>query len=240
MLASGDEIAIVVADSGSPKVDQLVAALVSRVPAPISFGGKIPGDSVFAGSNLLNSSGRCATKEVEAAFQELKALTPKDFRFLVAHSGDDRYSYSMIGPWGSPTMSGWINYPVGHAIDEILSNEVSPWLGGYKSRKGADGKAFTPPGFTDYVDEEGGYDAWATSVAPLSRKEIDLRFLRWCIDLEKKRGFDNDEERSAILARYNAKIKEVEQGVAPQSATRSESESEGGDKPQPESKPRPR
>lgn len=31
-----------------------------------------------------------------------------------------------------------------------------------------------------------------------------------------------------------------EQGVAPQSATRSESDSEGGDKPQPESKPRPR
>jgi hypothetical protein len=31
-----------------------------------------------------------------------------------------------------------------------------------------------------------------------------------------------------------------EQGVAPQSATRSESDSEGGDKPQPESKARPR
>ena len=33
---------------------------------------------------------------------------------------------------------------------------------------------------------------------------------------------------------------EAEQGVAPQSATRSESNSEGGDKPQPESEPRPR
>ena len=32
----------------------------------------------------------------------------------------------------------------------------------------------------------------------------------------------------------------AEQGVAPQSATRPESESEGGDNPQPESKPRPR
>ena len=31
-----------------------------------------------------------------------------------------------------------------------------------------------------------------------------------------------------------------QQGVAPQSATRSESDSEGGDKPQPESEPRPR
>ena len=87
---------------------------------------------------------------------------------------------SIGGPWGSPTMSGWLNYPVGHAIDEILSNEVSPWLAGYKSRKGADGKAYTPPGFTDYVDAEGGYVAWATSVASLARKEIDLRFLRWC------------------------------------------------------------
>jgi hypothetical protein len=36
------------------------------------------------------------------------------------------------------------------------------------------------------------------------------------------------------------KTKQVDQGVAPQSATRHESEPEGGDKPQPESKPRPR
>lgn len=34
--------------------------------------------------------------------------------------------------------------------------------------------------------------------------------------------------------------KKAEQGVAPQSATRSESDSEGGNKPQPESEPRPR
>ena len=106
---------------------------------------------------------------------------------------------------------GWINYPVGHAINEILSNEVSPWLGGYKSRINTDGKAYTPPRFTDYIDGQGGYDVWAKSVSDLTRKEIDLRYLRWCISLEQKRGFKNDEERTAILARYNAKIKEVEQ-----------------------------
>ncbi|WP_200274412.1 hypothetical protein [Luteolibacter pohnpeiensis] len=36
------------------------------------------------------------------------------------------------------------------------------------------------------------------------------------------------------------KIEESEQGIAPQSATRSELDSEGGEKPQPESEPRPR
>jgi hypothetical protein len=47
-----------------------------------------------------------------------------------------------------------------------------------------------------------------------------------------------------LVAKFfaSAKIlkKEAEQGVAPQSATRSESKSEGGDKPQPESNPRSR
>lgn len=38
----------------------------------------------------------------------------------------------------------------------------------------------------------------------------------------------------------SSKPKNAEQGVAPQSATRSESDSDGGDKPQPESEPRPR
>ena len=47
---------------------------------------------------------------------------------------------------------------------------------------------------------------------------------------------------SVVSARRfpTAKNKNGQQGVAPQSATRSESEPEGGDKPQPESEPRPR
>lgn len=48
-----------------------------------------------------------------------------------------------------------------------------------------------------------------------------------------------DEGMSAI-ATFAPKNKNTEQGVAPQSATRSESDSDGGDKPQPESEPRPR
>jgi len=39
---------------------------------------------------------------------------------------------------------------------------------------------------------------------------------------------------------YEGKLNQAEQGVAPQSATRPESDSEGGDKPQPESTPRSR
>lgn len=104
-------------------------------------------------------------------------------------------------------MSGWTNYSVGHAIEEILSNEISLWLGGYKSRKGADGNGYTPMNFTDWIEAQGGYEAWANTVSSLSRKEIDLLFLRWCIELEQKRGFADDKERKAVLARYNAKIK---------------------------------
>jgi hypothetical protein len=44
----------------------------------------------------------------------------------------------------------------------------------------------------------------------------------------------------ALLLSKGQKYEDAQQGVAPQSATRSESDSEGGDKPQPESKERPR
>ncbi len=47
-------------------------------------------------------------------------------------------------------------------------------------------------------------------------------------------------EKAVEWPPYFAQNREVEQGVAPQSATRSESDSDGGDKPKPESEPRPR
>ena len=43
-----------------------------------------------------------------------------------------------------------------------------------------------------------------------------------------------------FMANLDPEPNKAQQGVAPQSATRSESDSEGGDKPQPESEPRPR
>ena len=239
LLATAKEATVVVADSGSPQIDRLVAALVSRVPAPLPNGGKLPSDSGFAEVALFNKSGRrCATEEVESAFQKLKTVSPKDYRFLLKHGTDDRYSYSMIGPWGSPTMSGWMNYSVGQAIDEILSNEMSLWVGGYKSREGADGKGYKPLSFSDYVEANGGYEAWAVSVSSLSRKEIDIQFVEWCICVEEKRGFQDVESRTTILGRYKARIQEVEQARAGQPATRPESE--GGDKPQPDAEGRSR
>ncbi len=63
MHTTADDVEVVVADSGSPKVDQLVRALVSRVAAPIPNGGKIPGGGL-GGLHLLNSSGRHATADV--------------------------------------------------------------------------------------------------------------------------------------------------------------------------------
>lgn len=47
-------------------------------------------------------------------------------------------------------------------------------------------------------------------------------------------------ESSGVFSSANERKTRSEQGVAPQSATRSESESEGGNNPQPESEPRPR
>lgn len=49
-----------------------------------------------------------------------------------------------------------------------------------------------------------------------------------------------DEDLAKALATAKAETKNAQQGVAPQSATRSELESQGGDKPQPESEERAR
>jgi len=50
-------------------------------------------------------------------------------------------------------------------------------------------------------------------------------------------GAEESKDHSTVIT---LKKPQAEQGVAPQSATRSESDSEGGDKPKPESEPRPR
>ncbi len=162
---------------------------------------------------MLNASGRCATAEVEAAFQKLKAIAPQDYAFLLKHAYDDRYSFSVIGPHGSPAMSGWMNRSVGDAIDSILSNEME-WVGGYKTRKAPGGNGGPPPRFSDFIEARGGLEKWAASVAALTRVQIDLHFLDWCIRLETERGFVDEEQRKQVLERYDAKKREVQAASA--------------------------
>ncbi|MCW1926263.1 hypothetical protein OKA05_27160 [Luteolibacter arcticus] len=201
LLLAGPEASTVVEESGSPAVDALVLGLVSKRPAPIPTGGRDPLSSFLGGAEWLNRSGRCATDEVEAAFQKLKEISPKEYPHLLKHRYDDRYSYSEIGPHGSPTRSGWTNCDVGDAVYEILCNEMS-WVGGYKLREAPGGTDALPPHFSDYIEEHGGEAKWVESVSSLSRAEIDRRFLDWCIAKEEKVGFKDAAQRAEILEPY--------------------------------------
>lgn len=209
-LSAEGDVSPVVVKSGSPAMDELVLGLVSRRPAPLPMGGFLPGG---AEDRMLNSSGRCATAGVEAAFQKLKVIPPRDYEFLLKHAYDDRYSFSEIGPHGSPTMSGWMNHSVGHAIDRIFSNEME-WVGGYKTREAPGGKGGPPPRFSDFIEARGGVEKWVASVADLTRVQIDLQFLEWCVRLEMERGFVDDEQRKWVLERYEAKKREVQAASA--------------------------
>lgn len=205
-LSAEGDVSPVVVKSGSPAMDQLVLGLVSRRPAPLPMGGFLPGGGE---DRMLNAAGRCATAEVEAAFQKLKAIPPRDYPFLLKHADDDRYSFSVIGPHGSPTMSGWMNHSVGGAIDRIFSNEME-WVGGYKTREAPGGNGGPPPRFSDFIEARGGLEKWVASVADQTRVQIDLQFLEWCVRLEMERGFVDDEQRKWVLERYGAKKREVQ------------------------------
>jgi hypothetical protein len=144
---------VVVEDSGSEKIDRLVAALVSRRPAPLPSGGNVSGTNPVADLGLINDSGRHATPEVETAIQTLMAIAPAEYPHLVKHLLDDRYSYSVIGPFASPTRSGWTNHDVGDAVYMIISNDYHQWMGGYRGRRKQ-----SPPTFWEYLDARGGAD----------------------------------------------------------------------------------
>ena len=205
-LSAEREIKVEVAESGSPAVDALVLGLVSKRPAPLPAGGKFP--ISFHGGGLLNS-GRYSTDEVEAAVRKLEAIPPKEYAHLVEHLDDDRYSYSVIGPHGSPTNSGWMNRTVGDVIYDILIHGMT-WAGGYKMREVPSGKDVMPPYFGEYIEAQGGMEKWAESVAALTRGEIDRRFLDWCIQEEEKAGFKDAEQRAWVLGRYEEKKRELE------------------------------
>lgn len=57
---------------------------------------------------------------------------------------------------------------------------------------------------SDYIEAHGGHQKRVASVASITRAQIDLRFLDWCVRLEMERGFINDEQRKGGLERYEA------------------------------------
>jgi hypothetical protein len=175
---------VTVTDTGAKEVDSLVLQLVSQRPAPYRT-GHWPPPMEIARTGY-------ATPEVQAAIQKLKQMGPRIFPSLVKHLGDDRYSYSGI-------LGAWVNYKVGDAVLDILSDN-HPMLGGYKSRKTASGDAnyFT---FKDYLTARGPAD-WSAWASGKSRQEIQLDFIDWCSRKEQERGFTDDAQRQQILRYY--------------------------------------
>lgn len=197
---------IVVADSGSKAVDELVAKLVSRRPAPWRTDSEVP----EGWGRGFAASGRYATAEVEAAIQKLQELGPSIFPHLLKHLDDDRYSYSDEPFISGMRGSGWMNHTVGEAVDLVLTNDLS-WVSGYKLRESADGKAHTPLFIEDYIKTRGGLEAWVAAVKDRSRVEVFTEFIDWCVAEEKKRGFLDKEDEERVLEVYLEKRKEIEE-----------------------------
>jgi hypothetical protein len=204
--AEGQDLPIVVADSGSKAVDELVAGLVSRRPAPWRTDTEVP----EGWGPLLGLSGRYATAEVETAIRKLQELGPSAFPHLLKHLDDDRYSYS-DDPFISGIRSGWMNHTVGEAVDLVLTNELS-WVGGYKLRGSADGKTHMPLTIEDYIKTRGGMEAWVAAVKDRTRVAVFTEFIDWCVAEEKKRGFESKEDEDLILGRYLEERKKIEKG----------------------------
>ncbi|MEK7951423.1 hypothetical protein [Luteolibacter soli] len=207
------ELPVSVADSGSKAVDELVAGLVSRRPAPAPTSTEEPKElGQEGGLGLVSMSGRYATAEVEASIRKLQELGPSAFPHLLKHLDDDRYSYSDQPFVSGINGQGWMNHSVGEAIHEfVLTNDLA-WVSGYKLRENAEGKAHHPLRIEDYIKIRGGMEAWVEAVKDRSRASVFTEFIDWCIAEEKKRGFEDKEDEEFILGRYLKKRKEIEDG----------------------------
>lgn len=201
-----EELPVVVADSGSKEVDELVAGLVSRRPAPISIGAKIPRPL----RQKVMFMSRYATEQVESSIQSLNQLGPASFPHLLAHLDDERYSYSTLLPSRVGAGNGWMNQSVGEAIYQVLSKELC-WAGGYKLRDGPDGKSFPAIGFGEFVETRGGLRKWVAEASRKSRIEVYTEVIDWCVAEERKRGFADSDDEKRIMGNLDAKRKAIEQ-----------------------------
>lgn len=208
----GKDLPISVADSGSKVVDELVVGLVSRRPAPAPTSTEEPkGLSQEGGLGFGLLSGRYATAEVEEAIRKLQALGPSAFPHLLKHLDDDRYSYSDQPFISGINSEGWMNHSVGEAVyGFVLTNDLD-WVGGYKSREGANGQGYTPLTFEDYLKARGGLEAWVAAVKDRSRVSVFTEFIDWCVGEERKRGFESKEDEDLILGNYLKERKAIEE-----------------------------
>ena len=227
---------VLVNETGSKKVDALVAQLVSRDPPPHAAGTVSRSASQQLISGLKNDI--WATEEVRNAMAKLNAEGPPAFFYLVQHLKDERYSYSAFYPTDPPNFL-WHNRKVSEAVIDILANGLNR-MQIYKSRISPTGLICTQPTFQQYMDAEGTALVWAQKVASNSRSQVDRAFIDWCIEREKSWGFETPEEQRDILGQYNLKRGEAAQDGTGQPATSPESDSEDGDKPQPEAEGRSR
>ena len=108
MAVQAADTPVKVEDSGSPEVDALAAQLVSARPAPYPSGSSQMMAQADWGVPYM-------TAEVGNAIVKLKAMGPDIFPALVKHLKDDRYSFSDIS-------AAWLNFTVGDAITEVLSD----------------------------------------------------------------------------------------------------------------------
>lgn len=233
-----DDLPTMVAESGSKEVDALVAQLVSRRPHPFPPSGPIPDH--FREKHQLSLLGRYSTKEVSEAIEKLERLGPAASPYLLSHLDDDRYSYSTTLPsTAGEDFSGWIMVTVGKVARDIITGGFeSGWL--YKWRDGPNDTGFPPPQFSDFLETQGGLKKWVAASSKKPKAEVFSKFIDWCIDTERGRGFRTKDDGSRLLARYEEWKLEVEQDGAGQPATRPQSKSEGSYKPQPESEGRSR
>lgn len=181
------------------EITTIIEALASQKPAPA--------DNQPPTSRFLT---RHATPQVESAIQRLHQLPPSTFPALVKHLDDKRYSHSIPHPSSVGTELNWLHQSVGNTIYSALSNNCQ-FVGGYKSRQGADAKTYHPLHFSDYLETQGGIEKWAHKVSTLTRQQAYTPFLDWCITQENKRGYTTQNQKTQILTR----LQQLKQDLTP-------------------------
>ena len=187
-------VRLVVRESGDPKVDALVAKLVSPVPAPYPDGSR-------RGSDLTDWYWH---PQVSEAYSTLMDMGPPIFPALVAHLRDDRYSFSRV--W-----SAWRNKTVSDAIFDILAAgpvRLPIMIGGKSGRDSPKGTVHTPPRFRVYLHEKGP-SAWAEHARTQSRVEVQRDYILGCIAKEKEVGFLTQSDEQSVLGSYQRRLEKL-------------------------------
>ena len=121
-------------------------------------------------------------------------MGPAVFPALAKHLRDDRYSYSGV-------VAAWVNYTVGDAVVEVLS-DGHYMHSGYKWRDTPSGGAGYLS-FRDYLKAR-GYEVWPEWAKTRTRLAIQMDFIDWCIEQENARGYIDAAQRKVTIETYEA------------------------------------